>query len=246
MTELAPPLPARPALSASAPPLARAFYIAEVALMSVLVLAGFWPFYADLPSGAVARHPVMYVHGAVFTGWLFLLFAQVILIYRRKVKVHQRLGRYVAAYALLVLLLGTAVTIIAPVEHVKAGRWTLDAAAGFLVLPIGDLLLFGGLFTAGMISRRVPMEHKRWMLLASNALIFPGVARLTEPAVAAMLALWFLPVILAMVFDRATIGRVHRVYWIGAAAMLIAFTRVALIESEAWLRIGRPLVQAFL
>ncbi len=238
------------AQSARRPPaatnLTRAFYIAEVALMSVLVLAGFWPFYADLPGGTVARHPVMHVHGAVFTGWLFLLFSQVILIYRRKVKVHQRLGRFVAAYAVLVLLLGTAVTIIAPVEHVKAGRWTLDAAAGFLVLPIGDLLLFGGLFAAGMISRRVPMEHKRWMLLASNALIFPGVARLMEPAVAPMLALWFLPVILAMVFDRLTIGRVHRVYWIGSAAMLVAFTRVALIESEAWLRIGRPLVQAFL
>src|SRR5688500_9847490 len=246
MTELAPPLPARPALSTAARSWTRAFYIAEVALMSVFVLAGFWPFNADLPGGAVARHPVMYVHGAVFTGWLFLLFAQVILIYRRKVKVHQRLGRYVAAYAVLVLLMGTAVTIIAPVEHVKAGRWTLDYAAGFLVLPIGDLLLFGGLFAAGMISRRVPVEHKRWMLLASNALIFPGVARLTEPAVAPMLALWFLPIVLAMIYDRFTIGRVHRVYWIGSAAMLIAFTRVALMESETWLRVARPLVEMFL
>ena len=54
MTELAPPLPARPALS-TARGFVRAFYIAEVALMSVFVLAGFWPFYADLPGGTVAR-----------------------------------------------------------------------------------------------------------------------------------------------------------------------------------------------
>ncbi len=246
MNELAPSLPARPARSASAPPLARAFYIAEVVLMSVIVLAGFWPFYADLAGGTVARLPVMYVHGAVFTGWLFLLFSQVILIYRRKVKVHQRLGRFVAAYAVLVLLMGTAVTIIAPVEHVRAGRWTLDAAAGFLVLPIGDLILFGGFFAWGMVTRRVPATHKRLMLLASNALIFPGVARLLEPAIAPMLALWFLPIVLAMAFDKVTVGRVHRVYWLGCAAMLVAFARIALIESEGWLRIGRPIVNAFL
>jgi hypothetical protein len=224
----------------------RAFYIFEALLMTAIVLAGFWPFYRDLPGGAVPRHPVMYLHGAVFTGWLALLLSQVVLVYRRQVPAHRRLGRVGGAYAVLVLLMGTAVTVIAPVEHVRAGRWTLDYAAGFLVLPIGDLILFGGFFAWGMVTRRVPATHKRLMLLASNALIFPGVARLLEPAIVPMLALWFLPIVLAMAFDRVTIGRVHRVYWVGCAAMAVAFSRVALIESETWLRIGRPIVSAFL
>lgn len=243
MTQVATSLAARPALAAQA---ARGFYIFEAVLMTAIVLAGFWPFYRDLPGGTVPRHPVLYLHGAVFTGWLALLLSQVVLVYRRQVPAHRRLGRIGGAYAALVLLMGVAVTVMAPVEHVRAGRWTLDAAAGFLVLPIGDLMLFGGFFAWGMVARRVPATHKRLMLLASNALIFPGVARLLDGAVVPMLALWFLPIVLAMAFDRLTLGRVHRVYWLGCAAMLVAFARVALIESEAWLKIGRPLLSAFL
>lgn len=243
MTQLAAPLAARPALAVQA---ARAFYIFEALLMTAIVLAGFWPFYRELPGGGAPRHPIMYLHGAVFTGWLALLLSQVVLVYRRDVSAHRRVGRMGAAYAVLVLLMGTAVTVIAPVEHVRAGRWTLDAAAGFLVLPIGDLILFGGFFAWGMVTRRVPATHKRLMLLASNALIFPGAARLFEPAIALILAAWFLPIILAMMFDKITLGRVHRIYWIGCAVMAVAFARVALIEAEAWLRIGRRLMAALL
>jgi hypothetical protein len=225
---------------------ARAFYVFEALLMTVIVLAGFWPFYADLPGGGTVRHPVMYLHAAVFTGWLVLLLSQVVLVFRRQVKSHQRLGRFGIAYAVLVLLLGAAVTIVAPVEHVRAGEWPLDQAAGFLVLPIGDLLLFGGFFAAGIVYRRVPATHKRLMLLATNALIFPGAARFGDPSVGMIFGLWFLPVVLAMGFDQFTIGRIHRVYYIGVGVMLVFFMRIALMEAEAWLTIGRRIVGAFL
>lgn len=243
MAELAASSEVRPALTAQA---ARGFYIFEALLMTAIVLAGFWPFYRDLPGGTVPRHPLMYLHGAVFTGWLVLLLAQVALVYRREVPAHRRLGRFGGAYAVLVLLMGVAVTVMAPVEHVRAGRWTLDAAAGFLVLPIGDLMLFSGLFAWGMATRRVPATHKRLMLLASNALVFPGAARLFEPNVGLIAGAWFLPIVLAMAFDKLTLGRVHRIYWIGCAIMAAAFARVALMESEAWLPIGRRLMTAFL
>lgn len=244
MTEFAPALRPRPALAGA--DIARAFYVFEAVLMSVIVLAGFWPFYADLPRGTVARPAVMYVHGAVFTGWLALLAAQVVLVFRRQVGTHKRLGRFGAYYAIAVLLLGSAVTIMAPVQHVKAGEWPLDQAAGFLVLPIGDMLLFGGFFAAGMIYRRVPATHKRLMLLASNALIFPGAARFGEPSVGMIFGLWFLPIVLAMAFDQFTTGRIHRVYYLGVVVMLVFFARVALMTAEPWLRIGRPIISAFL
>lgn len=244
MSELAPALRPRPALAGAE--IARAFYVFEAVLMSVIVLAGFWPFYADLPRGSVTRHPMMYLHGAVFTGWLVLLGAQVALVYRRQVSTHKRLGKFGGYYAIAVLLLGSAVTIMAPVQHVRAGEWPLDQAAGFLVLPVGDLLLFGGFFAAGMIYRRVPATHKRLMLLASNALIFPGAARFGEPSVGMIFGLWFLPIALAMAFDHFTTGRIHRVYFIGVLVMLVFFARVALMTAEPWLRIARPIISAFL
>src|SRR5688572_28465295 len=119
-------LPLRPQAS----PAARAFYIGEAVLMSGIVLLGFWPFYAGLLTGSTSLHPVMYVHAAVFTGWLIVLTSQVVLVYRRKVSQHRRVGTFGAAYAMLVLLLGAMVMILAPVQHVIAGEWTLDAAAG--------------------------------------------------------------------------------------------------------------------
>ncbi|HUF22725.1 MAG TPA: hypothetical protein VMN81_01265 [Vicinamibacterales bacterium] len=244
MTELAPSLQARPVLgSADA---VRAFYLFEASLMTVIVLAGFWPFYAGLVAGGTVRHPVIYLHAAVFTGWLVLMISQVLLVYVRKVRIHQRVGRAAIGYAIALLVLGIAVSIILTVERVTAGESTVDAAAGFLVLPLGDLLLFGGLFAAGIHYRRAPATHKRLMLLATNALVFPGAARLGDPSIAMIFGLWFLPIVLAMAFDQFTTGRIHRVYYIGVAVMLVFFMRVGLIDAELWLAIGRRIVGAFL
>jgi hypothetical protein len=244
MTELALRRP-RGAAGVSAP-YARAFYIAEAFLMSAIVLAGFWPYYAALPGGGQPRHWILHLHGAVFTGWLVILVSQAALVYKRDLAAHRSFGRFAAFYAVIILLLGAAVSLVAPVEHVKAGRWPLDQAAGFLVLPIGDLILFGGFFGAAIAYRRTGALHKRLILLASNALVFPGAARFGEPSVPMIFGLWFLPVVLAMAFDQFTAGRIHRVYWIGVGVMLVFFARVALMTAEPWLVIGRAILQPFL
>jgi hypothetical protein len=244
MTELAASLDSRAALGSAAA--ARAFYVFEALLMTAIVLAGFWPFYAGLVSGGTGQHPVLYLHAAVFTGWLVLMISQVLLVYVRKVRIHQRLGRMAIGYAIALLVLGIAVTVVMTVERVTAGESTVDAAAGFLVLPLGDLLLFGGLFAAGIHYRRAPETHKRLMLLATNALVFPGAARLGLPSVPMIFGLWFLPIVLAMAFDQFRTGRIHRVYYIGVALMLVFFMRVGLMEAEPWLVIGRKIVSVFL
>ncbi len=60
-------------------------------------------------------------------------------------------------------------------------------AAGFLVLPIGDMILFGGFFAAGIAGRRRRELHTRLMLLATVALLFaptnrdcPGTSRVVD------------------------------------------------------------------
>lgn len=225
---------------------ARAFYVFEAVLMSAIVIAGFWPYYAGLPRANAPRHWIVHVHGALFTGWLVLLISQVALVYGRQVRMHRRLGMVAATYALALIVIGIAVMIVAPVEHVKANEWTLDQAAGFLVLPIGDLLLFGGFFAAALYYRRASATHKRLMLLASNALIFPGAARVGDPSIGMIFGLWFLPIVLAMAFDQFTTGRVHRVYFVGVLVMLVFFARVALMTAEPWLVAGRAMLRPFL
>lgn len=224
---------------------ARGFFVALVLAMTGVVLAGFWPFYAGLVSGGRGAHGLIYLHAAVFSGWMVLLFTQVVLIARRRVAAHQRLGRLGIYYGLLVLLMGLVVTFAAPVLSVRQGARTIDEAAGFLILPLGDMLLFAGFFGAGIAYRRTRVLHSRLMLLATIALLFAPAARLGRGLIEILL-IWLFPLALAIGYDVVTRRRVERVYLVGLAVLLVAFARIALVESEAWLVVGRRIMLALL
>jgi hypothetical protein len=174
-----------------------------------------------------------------------LLLTQVLLVWRRRTDLHRRVGRVGIGYGVGVLLLGLIATVVAPLRHVATGEWTLDQAAGFLILPIGDMILFGGLFAAGIAARRQPDVHKRYMLLATIALMFAPAARLSGENPVLLLAIWLLPLALAMADDMWTRRTIHRTYVIGLAVLLVAFTRVFAMESPAWLRVGRGMLAVF-
>lgn len=214
--------------------------------MTVIVLRGFWPFYSALPRGGTGAHWIIYLHAAVFSGWMALLFIQVVLVVRRRVGLHQRLGRAGLYYGLLVLVLGLAVTIVAPARSVASGRSTLDEAAGFLILPIGDMVLFAAFFGAGMAFRRRKELHKRLMLLATTALLFAPAARIPAgDSPWLILPIWLLPLGLALGHDALSERRVAPVYLVGLAVLLAAFSRIFLVESEIWLVVGRWLLTPF-
>lgn len=236
--------PGMPAHAGGARSLAdRGFLVALVALMIVIVLGGFWPFYAALAGGAASAHWIIYLHAAVFSGWMILLLAQAILVFGRRVLLHRALGRFGIAYGTLVLVLGLVVAFAAPAMNVLAGRSTLDEAAAFLILPFVDMLLFAGFFAAAIVSRMRKELHKRLILLATIALVFPAAARLAgEAGMAAVLFAWLLPLGLAMGYDLATRRSIAPVYFIGLAVFLLAFARIGLMESEAWLAIGRGIL----
>lgn len=245
MTQVAAPAVHRPARTARAP--IPGFHLGLAVLMTAIVVAGFWPFYSTLFSGGSGAPAIIYAHAAVFSGWLVLLLAQTWLVFRRRVSAHRSAGRFGIAYGIGVLLFGLVIAFVVPAMNVTRGTMTLDEAAGFLVLPIGDMLLFGGFFTAGILARRDRESHRRLMVLAAVALIFPGAARFAFPAgPAAILALWLLPLFAAMAHDAYVQRRVHRLYWIGLAVLVVAFGRVALMEAEPWLAIGRPIILALL
>lgn len=225
----------------------RSEYVVAVVAMTIVVLLGFWPFYAALIRGGSGAHWIIYLHAAVYTGWLVLLLTQVLLVARRRTQTHQRLGQYGAYYGVVVLLMGLVVTFAAPALNVAAGRSTVDEAASFLILPLGDMLLFGAFFGAGIATRRRPAIHRQWMILASTALIFPGAARFGDPyGLAVIVAIWLLPLGLLMTHEQVTRRRVGRVYLIGAAILLVALARLGIMDSEAWRTIGRALLEPFL
>lgn len=222
------------------------FYIGLTLFLIATVITGFWPsYFGTLLAGGVTRPLVMHLHGAVFTGWMALLVLQVALAASGRVRLHRQVGRVGIGYGALVFVMGVIVTFAAPVMHVRAGEWTVDVAAGFLLLPIGDMILFAGFFGTAIAYRHKPDIHKRLIIAATVALAFAAVARLTLPLLPFFL-LWLSPMAIAMVFDVVTRGRVHRVDAISTAVLAIAFFRMLFIESERWLVVGRAMLQPFL
>lgn len=222
------------------------FYLATTLVLIAMVVRGFWPtYYGPLMSGGVTRPWVIHLHGAVFAGWMLLLLAQVALAAAGRVRLHRHVGTGAIGYGVLVVALGLVVSIAAPVRHVRAGEWPLDQAAGFLLLPLVDMVLFAGFFGAAIAWRRTPEVHKRLILAATLALTFAAVARMPLH-LATIYGVWLSPLFAAIAFDRVTRRRVHPVHWISLAVLSAAFARVLVMESERWVRIGRALLGPFL
>ena len=222
------------------------FYAGLALLLVATVVTGFWPsYFGTLLRGGVTRPLVMHVHGAIFTGWMALLVLQVGLAATGRVSTHRRVGRFGIWYGAAVFTMGVIATVAAPVIHVHAGEWTSDQAAGFLILPIGDMILFGSFFGAAVRFRNKPEIHKRLIVAATVALAFAAVARMNfAPPI--FFLIWIAPMAALAAFDFRSTGRVHRVTTICIAVMVIAFPRVLLIENESWLVVGRALLKPFL
>lgn len=222
------------------------FYVGLTLFLIATVVTGFWPsYFGTLLSGGVKRPLVMHLHGAIFTGWMALLFVQVGLAATGRVRAHRRVGSFGIGYGAVVFIMGVIATFAAPVIHVHAGEWTADRAAGFLILPAVDMILFGGFFAAAVKYRSKPEIHKRLIVAATVALAFAAVARMNfAPPI--FFVIWMVPMAALAAFDFRSTGKVHRVTAICSAVMAIAFLRVLVMESEAWLVVGRAMLRPFL
>ena len=101
------------------------FYLGLTLFLVATVVTGFWPsYFGTLLSGGVARPLVMHVHGAIFTGWMALLFLQVGLAATGRVRTHRRVGTFGIWYGAAVFIMGVIATFAAPVIHVHNGEWT--------------------------------------------------------------------------------------------------------------------------
>ena len=225
----------------------RRFYVALAVLMTALVVVGFWPsYYGPLVRGAAQAPVILHVHGVIFMGWMALFIVQVLLAARGRIRAHRALGKVGIGYGAVLWLVGVVVSFVAPVLHVNRGEWTIDEAATFLPIPLGDMLLYGSFFAVAVAYRHRPEIHKRLMLLATVAIVFAAAFRLQAAGVPmlAAIGIWYVPVVLAMGYDVWKRGRVQPVYWIGVAVMAFGLLRLPLGSTELWLAIAGPWFEA--
>lgn len=206
---------------------------------------GFWStYFAPLVRGMLAIPTVVHAHALVFLGWMGLLMAQVIVAARGNIRLHRRIGRWGIAYGCIVTVMGLIVGPANAVIKLNSGVWTRDQAARSL-LNIGDMVSFAAWFGAAIWYRARPEVHKRLMVVATVALLFAALARWTFIGSGlARAGIWLSPIFIGMAHDRITRGRVHPVYIIGSITLFLFALRLLVGNSEAWLRIGRSIVDA--
>ena len=225
----------------------RRLYILAAILFPLIVLAGFARTYYLKPFFNTPDLPgrIVHLHGIVMSAWVLLFITQVSLIAKRRTRVHRRLGYLGGVLAALVVIVGVLTALYAAARGASAG----PPALAFLVIPLGDMLIFAILIGLALYFRRNLPVHKRLMLLAAINLLPPAIARIPFSFIInggplAFFALTDVCLLACVAFDTFKHRRLHPVFLWGTI-FLIALQPLRIIVGGAnvWLRFAAALVR---
>lgn len=231
----------------------RCLYLGVSLIFSVLV---FWTFartfYLKPLFGAPPLSALLYIHGAVMTGWVVLLVAQTGLIATHQPHWHRRLGVFGVAWAGLVVLFGSITTLHAAAREVRAHT---DFAASQVVITSLDMLqmlFFAGFVIIAILRRQRPDYHKRLMLLTIACMLPDAIARLPvsfmTQATEAQLNLRIMLgldifILICVGVDTIRHRRLHPAFGWGASLFVCAFhLALYLTQTRSWIAFGERLV----
>jgi hypothetical protein len=225
----------------------RRMYIWFAVLMPIVVLAGFARSYylKGLFGFPALPSLLVHLHGIVMTSWVVLFVTQVTLVATGRTRTHQRLGAFGAILAVLIVIVGVLTGIAGAARDATPGPPALQ----FLVIPLGDMLVFAILIGTALYFRRSRLDvHKRLMLLAAANLLAPAISRIPlhfieTGGALAFFALTDLCLLACVAFDTIRNRRLHPAFLWGAL-FVIAFQplRLMLGGTDVWLRFATMLV----
>jgi hypothetical protein len=225
----------------------RRLYIWAAILMPLIVLAGFARTYylKGLFDTPAIPGRIVHLHAIIMTLWVILFVVQVSLVATKRTKTHQRLGVFGAVLAALVFIVGILTALYAAARGSTAGPPALQ----FLVIPLGDMLVFAVLIGLALYFRRRLDIHKRLMLLAATSLLTPAIARIPLSFIQnggplAFFGLTDVFLLAVVAFDTIKHKRLHPVFLWGTA-LLILFQpmRLLLAGTDLWMSIATTLVK---
>ncbi len=222
------------------------FYFSMSLLIAAVVAFGFsFTVGNNLIHPALPRPFLLYVHAAVFTGWLAFFILQTALIRTRNVRVHRRIGWFGAAMGSGMVVLGVSTAII----MARFNTFTLHQSHtdSFLMIPLFDMVCFGTTFGLAVWWRKKPEYHRRLMLVATCALTAASFGRF--PA-------WLLPqeyfysgvdllIVVGVIRDLIVNGRVHRIYLYVLPLFIVGQTVVSFTvfhQLPYWQKIARAIM----
>lgn len=225
----------------------RRLYILAAILIPAIVLLGFARTYYLKPFFNTPDIPgrIVHLHGIVMTAWVVLFVAQVSLVATRRTRVHQRLGILGAVIAALVVIVGVLTALFAAARGATPG----PPALSFLIIPLGDMLIFGILIGLALYYRRKLPIHKRLMLLAAISLLAPAIARIQLNFIInggplAFYGLTDLCLLAVVAFDTIKHRRLHPVFLWGSLFIIVMQPlRILLAGTDVWMSFAAALVR---
>jgi uncharacterized membrane protein YozB (DUF420 family) len=236
--------------ASTTPPVAEGqFYFAMALACALVAFLGFLPTYwAPLAAGSLAEAPVIHLHAVLFSAWSLFFVIQARLAGTGRIARHRAIGLAGISLASMMLIVGLA-TAIHSVEAQSAAGFG-ERARSFLIVPVTTILFFATAVAIAIIYRRQPEIHKRWMLIASVAILMAAMARIVRflrfgtdpppglPPVEASLVPALttdMLIVAAMIHDWRVRGRVHPAYWIGGGAWLaVQLGRIPISKTAQW------------
>lgn len=229
------------------------YFLAAACLALAVVLMGFWTTFI-LPSfkGEFSAPAVIYVHGAFLFLWSLVLLVQSSLIHAKKVRVHLTIGYIALAVAAGVVISTMAVGVYTMKRDLGAGlgRIAVSSLVGTFTAPI----IFAILVSLAVKYRRRPEIHKRLMLLAMIAIIWPAFFRfrhyfpsVPSPEIYFGMFLPNLMIVISMIWDKVRNGRIHPVFLIAGTALIAENVAEALLfDTPPWQTAANWLASFFL
>ena len=222
-------------------PVKRANYFFAASLIALaIVLTGFFKTFIIPSFQRTFEAPlVIYLHGGFLFLWSLVFVAQTLLI-RKRFKLHRLLG-----FSSLVLVGCVMVSTMAAGVYVMKR----DLAAGLGEIATSSLvgtfttpLVFAILVAAGIFYRRKPEIHKRLMVLAMIAILWPAFFRFRHyfPSVPSPELIFGLlipnsMILLVAMWEKITVKWIHPVYYTaGLVVFAENFTEYWLFDSPGW------------
>ncbi|HEY0462383.1 MAG TPA: hypothetical protein VGC97_24835 [Pyrinomonadaceae bacterium] len=200
----------------------RALFLTAAALFPLFVLIAYFksyyfrPFFTAKPLASEMVH----LHGIVMTLWVVYFSAQIALVRMKNTGLHMTLGFAGILLAALIIVSGLAVAI--DVHLVRKSAPPGISPYGFFAIPLVELVLFAGFFSAAIYYRKRPAEHKGLMLLTAINFLPPALGRIPlVPSEFAIFKSFGIPIIFALVSLAWHSWKHRRVNQVFAAATLV-------------------------
>jgi hypothetical protein len=228
------------------------YFLWAGAIALAAVLVGFFKTFIQ-PSWQGSFHgpTIVYVHGSFVLAWIVLFLTQAWWIQSRRIPRHRSLGVIAAVVAPGVVVSTLAMGVFVMRRDLQAGLGEL--ATSSMLGSFTSPLIFFALVAAALVYRRQPEIHKRLMLLATAAILWPAFFRFRHYFPQVPHPDWvfgFLPqqlfIVAAMLADKLRLGRVHPVYWwVGVPFMIEAALENWYFDSPGWRVIAHWLASWF-